>query len=160
MGSIENPIESFLALLRKMAAARSGTELILAFIESRSTEELRLLPRELWVDLLSRIPDQQDRQRILFAKNIKLYGGINEYINDFFDKDTVNRIIAMEAGPGRSAAVEGAKFTLERMATHEETSEENKARALAGKAQLDNLVGGRRRRRASRRRTTRKKRST
>ena len=133
-------------------AAASPVDQILAFIEAHEAEEIAELPRQVWIMLLSRVPDAQDRQRIIFAKNIKLFGGINEYIEDFLP--SIQTIIDMPAGPGRTSAIDGAKYFLQRMADHESTTAANKALVLAAKARLENLSGGRRKR------TYRKKRGT
>jgi hypothetical protein len=125
----------------------SPVDEILGFIESLTLGEIRAIPGAAWIPIVMSIPDPQDRQRVLFAKNVKVYGGINAYVDDFFTKDTVNRIKAMPAGPGRAGAIEGAKTSLQRMSEYEGISAANKERVLAGKAELDNLSGGRRRRR-------------
>jgi hypothetical protein len=139
--------------------SNSPVDELLGFIESLTLEQIRAIPGAAWIPIVMAIPDAQDRQRVLFAKNVKVYGGINEYVDDFFTKDTVNRIKAMPAGPGRASAVDGAKISLQRMSEYEGISEANKARVLAGKAELENLAGGRRRRRGSRRRGSRRHRN-
>jgi hypothetical protein len=137
-----------------MSAAMAPVDQILAFIEAHSADDIAELPRDIWIMLLSSIPDAQDRQRVIFAKNIKLFGGINEYIESFLP--SVQTMINMPAGPGRISAIDGAKYFLQRMADHESTTAANKALVLAAKARLENTSGGGHRRR----RTHRKKRST
>lgn len=136
------PLKKFFAL-NKMPF--SPVDELLRFIDSLTLEEIRSIPGAAWIPLVMSVPDPQDRQRVLFAKNVKVYGGINAYVDDFFTKDTINRIKAMPAGPGRAGAVDGAKISLQRMSEYDGISVANKSRVLAGKAELENLSGGHRR---------------
>jgi hypothetical protein len=59
----------------------------------------------------------------MFAKNIKIYGGIDIYINDFFAKGSVQTINTMEPGPAKDASIFGALITLRKMNEYEITAE-------------------------------------
>jgi hypothetical protein len=141
-------------------ATLTPTEKIIRFIEAKDVAIIRALPQLVWVEILSTIPDPQDKQRILFAKNIKIFGGINGYVNDFLSKGTIERIKSMPAGEMRSSTVNGAKHTLHLMASHAEISSENKDRIQAAMAELDNLRGGKRRGGKSQRISRKKRKAT
>lgn len=101
----------------------------------------------------------------LFAKNVKLFGGINGYADNFFAKGTLERIAAMPAGSEKEWTKQGLRVMLERMLTYADLSAGNRSRiqgAIAGilGAAAPAAGGSRRRsrRRRSRRRSTRRRR--
>jgi len=66
----------------------------LQLIDELSVEDLRSLTKEELMDIVSLLTPAQASD-FIFAKNIKIFGGINGYVNDFFAKDTISKIKAM-----------------------------------------------------------------
>jgi hypothetical protein len=56
----------------------------------------------------------------LVSKNIKVFGGINPYVHDYLEKLNVDRLTPEQK--------ETARFTLEKMLTYKELSDDNKVR--------------------------------
>jgi hypothetical protein len=141
------------------AAAGRPIDMILAWVESQTPESLASMKRDDMMRLMAFMPDQQDFQKFMFAKNKRIFGGINGYVEDFLGKGTVDRILAMPAGPGRTSALTGAKRTLDEMKIDAGISEANKALVVAALARLEGAQGGGRRRRSTRHRSTRRRKS-
>jgi len=143
------------------AAAGRPIDMILAWVESQTPEKLASMTRDDMMRLMAFMPDQQDFQKFMFAKNKRIFGGINGYVEDFLGKGTVDRILAMPAGPGRTSALTGAKRTLDEMKIDAGISEANKALVVAALARLEGAQGGgsrHRRRRSTRRRKSQRRR--
>lgn len=143
------------------ASARRPIDMILAWVESRTPAELASMTREDTMRLMGFMSDPQDFQKFMFAKNKRIFGGINGYIEDFLGKGTVERILAMPAGSGRELALGGAKRTLKEMKIDAGISEANKALVVEALARLEGAQGGgsRHRRRRSTRRSTHQRKS-
>ena len=143
------------------AAAGRPIDMILAWVETQTPEQLASMKRDDMMRLMAFMPDQQDFQKFMFAKNKRIFGGINGYVEDFLGKGTVDRILAMPAGPGRTSALTGAKRTLDEMKIDAGISEANKALVVAALARLEGAQGGgsrHRRRRSTRRRKSQRRR--
>ena len=69
---------------------------------------------------------------MIFLKNIHLFGGINGYVDDFFLKNTVAKILAMTDGDGKRNAMKGALMFIKKMLTYPELNEENRLRLTQG----------------------------
>ncbi len=124
----------------------------LALIANHTPEELRRIPPR---DLFAIVEGMTSEEvyTFMFEKNIKVFGGINPWVDDFFEKDTVGRAI----NTGRRQAVRGTIAMLQRMQSYNHLSEENHARISDAIRLLESVhvQGGARRRRT--RRNTRKR---
>lgn len=102
----------------------------------------------------------------MFAKNVKVFGGINKYVANFLGTGTVAKIKAMPDVHTRTNAAGGAIQTLEKMLTYDDLTVANKGAVEAAIAELRGVVtnasvvataaGGRSRTARSRRRQSRK----
>jgi len=112
----------------------------LQFVENCSVGELRGLQREELLYIINGLtgPEVSD---FMFAKNIKIFGGINGYVEDFLV--SVPRIQTM------NAAKPGAMQTLNRMLTYGDLTSNNRTRINSALALLSGAAaaaaGGRRR---------------
>jgi len=137
-------------------------DIALTFIDRASAARLGSLTK----DEIQFIADGMTPDEVgtfLFAKNVKIFGGINGYANDFFAKGTLERIAAMPAGPDKEDTKRALREMLERMLTYADLSAENRSRitgAIAGVlgAAAAAAGGSRHRRKATRRRQTRRRR--
>lgn len=91
----------------------------LEFVAVSSKDKLRKMTREELI-LISSILPPEDFQEFIIAKNVKICGGINKYVNDFFAKDTINKIINMQNVQIRSISIDGAILTLNKMLMYED----------------------------------------
>ena len=101
-------------------------ERILQFVEEASVDELRSLTRHQFAAISGFLTPTQF-QNFMFAKNIKIFGGINGYVNDIFDKNTVERILAMPAADAADA-ITGLVRSFERMLSYDDLTEGNRQR--------------------------------
>ena len=111
----------------------------------------------------------------IIAKNIKISGGINQYINHFLNEspaygmDPIDYALSLPFGERRAGIIESTTIVLSKMLIQPDISAENRARIEAA---IDRLNppnpgaaapaaggGARRRRRKSTRRSTRRNRS-
>jgi hypothetical protein len=67
---------------------------------------------------------------ILIAKNIKVYGGINEYVTSFLDQ-VLSGIAALPNGAAKERAKAGQRIMVERLLTKEGLTDTNKQRLQA-----------------------------
>jgi len=106
----------------------------------------------------------------IVAKNIKIFGGINEYVTDFFSinpehgKDPINYALSLRYNEKRAKIIDSTKLILGKMLLQPGLTEENRARIEAAITRLNPpgvaaapAAGGSRRRR--RRASTRRRRS-
>ena len=63
----------------------------LDIVEDTDVELLRQLPIEV-LQQISQLLTPDEYKEFLFAKNVKMFGGINEYANDIFDKGTIEKV--------------------------------------------------------------------
>jgi hypothetical protein len=78
----------------------------------------------------------EEVETFIFEKNIKIFGSINRYIDDFFKQETVGKVLQLP--PGNKL---GAISVLKKMLSYEGVSQKNKARIEKA---LKSLKGGRR----------------
>jgi hypothetical protein len=118
-------------------------------IEQSSAKELASLTRDEFMFIVAGM-SPEDIQNFMFAKNIKIFGGINPYIDDFFMKETVEKTLQF---PKEQQA--GTVAVLKKMQTIEGVSKKNKTRLE--KALKDLGAAGGRRRKTRRNRTRRQR---
>lgn len=98
-------------------------------------------------------------QMFIFAKNVKLYGGINEYVDDFLDQ-TLPRLRDMKQAEKQRTKL-GMTFILQRMKTYAGIDDDHKKRVEEALEELQAMAGGRRRKsrrtRRQRRRISRRR---
>jgi hypothetical protein len=105
----------------------------LQLIDELSVEDLRSLTKEQLMDIVSHLTPEQASD-FIFAKNIKIFGGINGYVNDFFAKNTISKIKAMPNGV-KVRTIASTIELLNKMLKPELT-EENRSRINNGIAEL------------------------
>lgn len=131
-------------------------------LESSSVEDLRRIRH---ADLLrvSEILSEREFSDFMFAKNIKVFGGINNYVDDFFHKNTISKILAMSDGLGKSSYIKGCLITLNKMLKHDDLTHTNRTKITNAISQLSHnslagsapAAGGRRKKSKSKRKTRR-----
>ena len=97
----------------------------------------------------------------IFAKNIKIYGGINGYAEVFLSRGTITKMKGMPNGTARALTIQGALQSLHKILTYDELSEGNRAEINEAIIELTNntapAAGGyRRKNKRSKNRTKRK----
>jgi hypothetical protein len=132
---------------------------LLQFIEENDADLVRtaFTPGQIGFQYLAVLPNPQ-RTKVLVEKNIKGFGGINQYVEDFVPK-VLAGLATMPAGPQKEGTKAGQRVIVEELLTREGLTEENKQR-LEGSLQAEfAAVGGRRKktRRSKKRRSTRKR---
>jgi hypothetical protein len=75
----------------------------LDIVEDTDVELLRQLPIEV-IQQISQLLTPDEYKEFLFAKNVKMFGGINEYANDIFDKGTIEKVKNKPAKVGLALA--------------------------------------------------------
>jgi len=103
-------------------------ENFLAIIESASPERLKEIFTPDAIQYIASRVTPTELIEILFAKNCKVFGGINGYINDLFAKNTVQQIQAMPEGIHREKTASAFLVYLWKMELHNETTRENHKR--------------------------------
>ena len=93
-------------------------------------------------------------QTVLFAKNVKLFDGINNYVDDFLAK-VLPRLRSMSAAE-KAKTKPSAILTLNRMKTYAGIDEAHKAQVEAALSEIQSMSGGRRQNRTRRQRRTRR----
>lgn len=127
-------------------------EELLQFIHTHTAEELHTA---LTPAVCQRINEEilQDPNEFLdfmFAKNIKIYGGIDEYIQHFISHGTIRIIMDMPEGNVKRNSKAGAFIKLQKMLTYD-ISPENRIEVeaaieeLQGRPEAAAAAGGRRR---------------
>jgi hypothetical protein len=101
-------------------------------VEEMSLEELRLINTDTLNALRQSLVFPSNFQVFLFAKNIKVFGGINGYINDFLPK-----LDGMIAAPNGAI---GALALLIKMRNYEGISAENMERVDAALQRLSQVL--------------------
>ena len=97
---------------------------------------------------------QEHFETVIFAKNVKLFDGINGYVDDFLAK-VLPRLRSMSAAE-KAMTKPGAISTLNRMKTYAGIDEAHKAQVEAALSEIQSMSGGRRSRRTRRQRRTRR----
>ena len=94
----------------------------LDIVEDTDVELLRQLPIEV-LQQISQLLTPDEYKEFLFAKNVKMFGGINEYANDIFDKGTIEKVKNKPAKVGLALAA-----ILTKILSEPGLTEENKRR--------------------------------
>lgn len=134
------------------AAARSGSEaassekslnMLLTMIDKLDKFKVHELfsNREFLMSVRMGLTDEHF-QTVIFAKNVKLYDGINGYVDDFLEK-VLPRLRSMSAAE-RAMTKPGAILNLNRMKTYAGIDEEHKAQVEAALSEIQSMSGGRR----------------
>ena len=92
-------------------------------------EELRYIVRNL---------NGEEISEFIFAKNIKIFGGINKYVENFFSSNTINKIKAMPAGEMKITTKNGAIKAMNKMLRYDELTPENRNTINMAILQLNN----------------------
>lgn len=108
-------------------------QVILNFVDEMSVEELRSLVGDALLELRDRLLFPNNFQVFLFAKNIKILGGINRYVENFLP--------SLDRMPANG--VQGAIALLMNMRNHVGISAENVARIDAALSRLSHLLNSR-----------------
>lgn len=96
----------------------------LEFVRTSTPEQLRSLnSNSLMAIAMTLTPEE--RGEFLFAKNLKIFGGINNYINDVFNKQTIERIHQMPSGQQKNNAKEGVRHLFNKMLTYPDVTQFN-----------------------------------
>lgn len=88
----------------------SRYNIILETIEELSREELAHIPSTLWAITIDGCTLDQ-KMEIILRKNIKIFGGVDRYINNMFDRNHLERIMALPLAERRTAR-DGTIFTF------------------------------------------------
>jgi hypothetical protein len=143
---------------RNMASPIDRFKAAQDFIQDHTGEELRGLgPSSLMTLVVGLTPEQM--KAILFMKNVKIFGGINPYVEDFFSRGTIDQIVRMPAGITRTGLKLSTIFMLQNMIADPALSVANKGRVNAALTRLEGLAEGGAYRRRKTRRLTRRRRS-
>jgi hypothetical protein len=105
-------------------------QVALEMVEESTVEELGNLTKEDLLAIMGAL-GPVDFQEFLFAKNIKIFGGINGYIDDYFSKNTVNKVKTLSNSTKSSTVI-----MLKKMLTYDAISEANKKRVTAAISEL------------------------
>jgi hypothetical protein len=107
-----------------------GINEAMAFVEESSVEELRQLTKEELMDIMGTL-GPVNFQEFLFAKNVKIFGGINGYVDDYFAKNTINKVKAQPNATKRATVA-----MLKKMLTYGNITDENKRKVATAIAEL------------------------
>jgi hypothetical protein len=80
----------------------------------------------------------EEAREFMFAKNIKIFGGINGYVENFLSTGTVMRMKTIPNEIERRSGIQGALNALNKMLTYDELTEENRTRINEAILQLTN----------------------
>ena len=126
-------------------------------VEESTADELRQLTREELMAIMGAL-GPVNFQEFLFAKNVKIFGGINEYVEDYFAKNTINKVRGQS-----NATKNGTVAMLKKMLTYGNITEANKRRVAIAITELSPAsaaaaaAAGSRRRKGRRSQTKRRK---
>ena len=125
--------EHLLRFLENLTESEDKIGLVVEFVEQTSVDTLRSLGRD-FIMAMSFICEGNPIvvQTFLFAKNIKIYGGINEYIDSFLSQ--LDRTLA---APN---SIAGALFILTKMIGYQGISNENTSRVSAALARIEQII--------------------
>ena len=120
-----------------------------------SDDVKREFPKEIIVHINAMLTPE-DFKTFLFAKNVKLFGGIDLYADDFL-RQVLPRMRAMPAGPEKAMTKSGMLEMLNRMRKYGGISADRKARVEEAISEIQAMHGGARKRKE--RKTKRKSKS-
>ena len=98
---------------------------LLDLVDTLSIDELREMNSDTLMDIMNTLQFPINMQTFFFAKNIKIFGGINEYVNDFLPK-----IQSMNQRERLGASL-GAILLLHKMLNHPNLTHDNRIRILS-----------------------------
>lgn len=94
---------------------------LLDLVDTLSIDELREMGRDTLMDIMNTLQFPINMQTFFFAKNIKIFGGINPYVNDFLPKiQSMNQRERL-----------GAILLLHKMLNHPNLTHDNRIRILS-----------------------------
>jgi hypothetical protein len=96
----------------------------LQLVNLLTAEELCTLSRDSLLIIAGKLTSSEFRE-FTFVKNIKIFGGINGYVNDFLSTGTINKIRDMPDDLSKIRIKEGAIETLNKMLTYSDLTEQN-----------------------------------
>jgi hypothetical protein len=109
----------------------------LEIVNELSVEHLRKLNREQLLYIINGLTGEEARE-FMFAKNIKIFGGINGYVENFLSTGTVITLKTIPNEIERRSSIQGALNALNKMLTYDELTETNRARINEAILQLTN----------------------
>lgn len=132
-------------------------EKVMNIIREGEEDDFKAIVSSEMLMALSRLLTPIELQDIIIAKNIRIYGDVNLYIQGFVEQ-TKNAIQAMPEGPQKEATKKGQKAFIEKLLTRTDISEES--RRLLEHANLAYVAaapaaGGKRRGRRANKKTRR-----
>jgi hypothetical protein len=132
----------------------SKFDAVLELVEELSVEELRSLNYDDILYIVGGLSGDQVSE-FMFVKNIKIFGGINGYVDNFLSTGTIAKIRTMPEGLPKTTAKEGAIKSLNKMLTYPNLSDVHRV-AIEGaivKLNMTNVAPatGRRKRKTRRR---------
>lgn len=99
----------------------------LELINTSSPELLQGIPKDALMYIVMDLTPEE-REQFFFAKNLKIFGTIDNYANDLFNKHTPERIHDMPPGYAKENAKAGMRKILNTMLTYPELSITNRQR--------------------------------
>ena len=94
---------------------------LLDLVDTLSIDELREMGRDTLMEIMNTLQFPINMQTFFFAKNIKIFGGINEYVKDFLPKiQSMNQRERL-----------GAILLLHKMLNHPNLTHDNRIRILS-----------------------------
>ena len=106
-------------------------------VNKLSVEELSQLNRDQLLFIVRGLTSSEISD-VMFAKNIKIFGGINGYVNNFLSTGTITKIKAMSNGLPKTKVIEGAIQSLNKMLTYDSLTDKNRIKINDAILQLSN----------------------
>jgi len=137
-----------------MLVMPSKFDAVLELVEELSVEELRSLNYDDILYIVGGLSGDQVSE-FMFLKNIKIFGGINGYVDNFLSTGTISKIRTMPEGLPKTNAKEGAIKSLNKMLTYANLTHANRVAIEGALLQLNMTnvapAAGRRKRKTRRR---------
>jgi hypothetical protein len=119
-----------------MASKSSKLESI---VDNLSIDELRRLSnKDICAIVIKNNLDDVDVTEFIFSKNIKIFGGINGYVTDFFSYNTISKISNIKDEELKNNSKNGAIILLKKFLTYSEITRENRVRINYALLELNN----------------------
>ena len=119
-----------------MASKSSKSESI---VNNLSINELRKLSnKDICSIMIEHDLDDIDVTEFIFAKNIKIFNGINGYITNFFSTNTISKISNIKDTELKNNSKNGAIILLQKFLTYSEITRENRVRINYAILELNN----------------------
>lgn len=107
----------------------------LQLVEELTVEELQKLNRDQLLFIASGLT-KAEVSDFMFAKNMKIFGGINGYVDDFLSSGTIIKIKDMAEGLSKITIRDGALQTLNKMLTYKSLTDTNRVKINNAVAEL------------------------